>query len=102
MHLMQGIGEPVTVTLDTVPVEPLREAFQRSGRTLELVAAELGWYSSGRPDQRRLARALGLAPYQGSRRADGGRPWFVREAVPYDRAVLLARAIGADPVDCGV
>lgn len=98
----QVIADALVRDRDRVPLAPFQEAFARSGRSLRDVAEDLGWLVAGRPDERRIARALGLAPMQGSRRADGSRPWMTAESVAYDRAVLLARAIGVDPVDVGV
>jgi hypothetical protein len=67
-----------------VPVAPLREAFLRSGLTATEVARAAGWVRH-QADCARVARSLGLRGSQ--------------EFVTYANALVLADAIGVDPVD---
>lgn len=83
-----------------IDLAPLREAFQRSGKSPADVARELGWTThKGDADGPRVKRALGLRPYTA-----GGRPGetFMRKRCSYDTAVRLAEAIGVDPADVGL
>lgn len=75
---------------DTVALEPLRRAFEASGVTQEELAERLGWRvgSQGVFDSRRVGRQLGITE--------------PRQKIGYGRAVEIARAIGADPVDVGL
>lgn len=82
-----------------VPVEPLREAFLRSGVSAYELAIRLGWTRaepSRRPDVTRVKRSLGLMPY----RSNGRR--MVRRKVRYERAVELADAMNVDPYEVGI
>jgi hypothetical protein len=94
--------------MDQVPNDGLRAEFQRRKRTEDLSLAEVarrcGWdrqrsqASRGKrvPDSSRVARYLGINTYnsRGYRKR--------RSHINYDEAVLLAEAIGADPVDVGL
>jgi hypothetical protein len=80
-----------------VPVAPLREAYLRavsSGESERAIATRMGWCGSdGHVDTRRLHRTLGLKPM-----ANG----YTNKRVAYRNAVLLAKALGLDPIDAGV
>lgn len=104
-------GRPVGVSRDQVPNDGLRAEFQRRKRTEDLSLAEVarrcGWErkrsraSRGNPEQRvpdssRVARYLGINTYNSRGKT------FRRRHINYDEAVLLAEAIGADPVDVGL
>lgn len=79
-----------------VPIAPLREAFKRSGLTAAEVARVLDWYDHrSRPDSHRVQRAFGIAP---SGMGHGYAPKRIRSTT-YERALMLADAIGIDPVD---
>jgi hypothetical protein len=78
-----------------VPVEPLREAFRRSGLSSGDLARALGWM---RPDHARVERQLGIKT---AGRARGSNPYYI-ESTSYDRAVELARAMGVDPTEVGL
>src|SRR3954447_7434572 len=74
-----------------VPVAPLREAFERSGRTAADVARALGWYENRRrAPGHRVRRARGLAPVNFGRSYG---PKCIR-STSYERALRLADAIG--------
>lgn len=89
------------MAIEWVDVAPIREAFIRSGLSLQEVARELGYSrggtkGQGRWDSTRVARRLGMKPeHWGDKR-------HMVEKLRYEDAVLFVRAIGADPVDCGV
>jgi hypothetical protein len=84
-----------------VDLAPLREAFLRSGLTAGDVARTLGWtrtnYGRRVNDSGRVKRYLGISPCQG-----GGQAPRLRERCSYKTAVMLAEAIGVDPVDVGL
>lgn len=86
-----------------VPVAPLRDAFERSGITSIELAKRLGWFTGGndpKPDGSRVVRTLGIKPS-----GKGSKPVtrsLEDKMVSYDNAVLLADALGLDPVDVGV
>ena len=83
--------------VDRVPVAPLREAYLRSGLRLSDVARAAGWMNpDGHADTSRVARRLGLVPWASRGTAT------VAQAVNYETAVVLVRALGHDPVDFGV
>jgi len=75
-----------------VPLEPLRDAFLRSGVSASELARRLGWV---RPDSERVRRSLGLKLDQNSR----GYPPRLRETTSYERALAIADALGIDPSD---
>lgn len=82
-----------------VPIAPLREAFERSGLIAADVARTLDWYDyNGRADGHRVKRALGIIP-SGFGRGYGNKR--IR-STSYERALMLADAIGIDPVDVGL
>ena len=92
----------MSVTLDLVPNEPLRERFiqlrDSEGLSLGTVAARCGWCGpDGSPDYSRVRWALGLVdgpfPSQPGRRA--------QRHVRYETALALAAALDLDPVDVG-
>ena len=76
-----------------VPVDGLREAFERSGLTSGELARRLGWT---KPDGYRVYRQLGLTPHHSR-----GHVEF-RQTMSYDRALEIANALGVDPVDVGL
>ena len=73
--------------LDTVPVEPFREAFLASGRPGRAVALAMGC------DSTRLRRMLGLVP---------DTTGYTNQRVSYANAVRLCDALGLDYVEMGV
>lgn len=86
-----------------VDLTPLREAFLASGRSAVEVAGALGWIHQGATtvkgrDGRRVLRALGIRPYSRGH----GRGMVYQQTCSYKRAILLAEAIGVDPVDVGL
>lgn len=88
--------------LDRIDVTPLREAFERSGRSLSDVAYELGWtqrWADGHTvaNTSKVARTLGMMM-----QANGKGTRYMQRTVSYDMAVRLVRAIDCDPVDVGV
>lgn len=92
------MSRPGVVGARSVDIIPLRQAFLRSGRTAGSIAIELEWFRRGHPDSNRVTRSLGISPYHQSR---GRRPRCV-ERTSYERAVMLAQAIGVDPVEVGL
>jgi hypothetical protein len=79
-----------------IPIAPLREAFERSGLTAAEVARRLDWYDHhGRPDGHRVRRALGMRPV-GFGKGYGNK---CIKTTSYERAVMLAEAIGVLPID---
>lgn len=94
-----GRWTPGASTHREIPIALLREAFERSGLTPAQVARSLDWYDSrGYLDGHRVKRALGICP-TGFGRGYGNKR--IRSTT-YNRAVKLAEAIGADPVDLGL
>ena len=83
-----------------IDLAPLRNAYLRSGLTAAEVGRNLGWLRSGRTcaDVDRVRRQFGLIPYSPGR----NRPSKLRTHCSYERALQLAAAIGADPVDVGL
>ncbi len=83
---------------DRIPVEPIREAFQRSGLTLSELAKEAGLTArdKGKPkaDTSRAARMLGL---KAQKSGDGFH--YINQFMRYENALRLVRAMGLDPVD---
>lgn len=79
-----------------VPVQPLQEAFRRSGLTAAELARRLGWY---RPDSVRVARQLGLISNGG--RGHGSRP-DMRKTMSRAKALEILDALGLDPVDVDI
>ena len=77
-----------------VPVDGLREAFERSGLTSGELARRLGWT---KPDGYRVYRQLGLTAHHTHR----GRVEY-RQTMSYRRALEIAQALGVDPVDVGL
>ena len=84
-----------------VPVAPVREVFERSGRSASDVARELGWTAgrkaSGAPqwDGSRVRRTLGLMP-------DTRYKWKgYRREIDAETAGLIAEACGAAPWEVG-
>ena len=73
------------------PVAPLREAFERSGRSHIDVARDIGWWTQTHPDGARVRRFLGLL-------ADidnGGRRY--RTVGDIETIGRIAEAIGVSP-----
>ena len=85
------------MSADRVSVEPLREAFLRSGLTLSELARRCGWVHNGKADVSGTARRLGLEP----QRIRGGLGRKT-ELIDYERAVAVVKALDVDPVDVGV
>lgn len=79
-----------------VPVEPFREAFERSDMSATEVALRAGWTSRGRPEGGRVTRHLGLRPYRCRDR------WLLVELLAPPTAERLCRALDLDPVDVGL
>lgn len=79
-----------------IAVGPLREAFERSGKTATEVARALGWTDRGRADGPRVRRALGLRLYWSD-----GKAKF-RQRCSWDTAEALAEAIGVDRSEVGL
>ena len=77
-----------------VPVEPLAEAMRKSDKSLSQVARDAG-YVRTLGDITRLRRALGIKAHS------SGRP-YTNTTIDYDKALLIAEAIGVDPVDVGL
>jgi cytochrome c553 len=77
--------------LRRVPVGPVLEACEGVGSS-EL-ARRMGWYSMGKPDERRLARTIGRA------RDSDGR---YRTGITIRNAILVAKALGVPPYTVGV
>lgn len=85
---------------DRIPVEPLREAVQRSGMSAYHIARELGWMrrmtSYGRvvtrPDDGRVRRDLGMRP-------DTCGPLT---HIDRNKAERICQIINAAPVDVGL
>lgn len=83
---------------EKVDVEPLAEAFLRSGMTGGEVARVLGWkHSNGRWDGTRVKRALGLVKQQ-----SGDGYVFRSRQMYYDTALRICTALNLDPVDVGL
>lgn len=87
-------------SLNSVPVGPLAEAVEKSGISYGQIALRCGWVRSDRGtptgDATRLKRRLGLSEY--TTRGKKHRQQFIS----YDRAVLIAEAINADPFEVGI
>lgn len=87
-------------SLNSVPVAPLADAVVRSGIPYGQIALRCGWVRSDRDrptgDATRLKRRLGLTEYttRGRKRK--------QEFIAYDKAVLIAEAINADPFEVGI
>jgi hypothetical protein len=80
-----------------VPVEPLRDAFLRSGLSAAEVCRWLEWYRpDGGPDTSRFRRALGLLPNSSHGRSRRAR------RIGVDRATLIADALSIDPWEVGI
>ena len=75
-----------------VPVEVVRDAFERSGISAAELARRLGWT---RPDGTRVQRQLGLIDNRRSRGSRAAR----RATMTTGRAIEIIEAIGADPAD---
>ena len=71
---------------EAVPVEPFREAFERSGMTLNEFAREMGWMQ---PDSHMAKRRLGMTARNQT---------HVRRST----AEQMAEVLGLDPVDIGL
>lgn len=86
---LESIGPGSTAHRTAIPARLLREAFERSGRTLSEVARSAGWVRRRgdlwQADTRRLRRAL-----------------YRQEQVQAATAERLAAAIGVDPYEVGV
>jgi hypothetical protein len=90
----------------TVPVDAMRERFLRAVQSGELtadqVALRVGWVRRRNGqiagDGTEVARALGVRPRTNSNRNWSGYARTIR----YDRAVMLARALGMEPWEAGV
>lgn len=87
------------------PVAPVREAFERSGKSLTEVAAAMDWRkANGNPDAGRVSRALGMRntgtrPGHHSRSRRDGEPQQTMRSVT---ASKLCEAIGVMPVEIGL
>lgn len=79
-----------------VPVEPLREAFERSGLTKGELARRLGMM---KPNVDQVNRLLGYRPDSDSRGKLRPRP---RQQTSYAIALTVCEVLGVDPVDVGV
>jgi len=92
----------VTIAAGRIDNGALREAFLASGLTAGAVADLLGWtYRRGhraRNDGSRVRRALGLKLERGR----SGEEWRLRRTVSSETALLLADALGVDPVEIGL
>ena len=94
--------------METVPLQPFREAFKRSGLNAAEVALRMGYVRSRRVDQTgdatRLLRLLNLVDsshtIKKGKRYGGGLK--VHDEIRYDLAVRLAEAMDVDPVDVGI
>lgn len=88
-----------------VPIEPLRERFERLAERGEITAHEVafrcGWFRSdtGAPDSTRVRRALGLKECW---QRGGADKKTVQRQVRYETAVVLAEALHMDPHEAGV
>jgi hypothetical protein len=82
-----------TGVMERVAVDPIREAFERSGVSADEVARQLGWM---RPDGTRVRRQLGLITTY------DGRGRRVQQTIGRERALEIAEVLGVDPVDVGL
>ncbi len=113
---LTGIGESTVRLIAPPPARvdnaPLREAFEASGRSAASVAKQIGWTEAcadhrgqrvaawRRGDSSRLRRALGLRP---DHTTHNGRHYVnTRKTTSIDTALLIADALGLDPVDVGI
>lgn len=76
-----------------IPVDALREAFDRSGKSASSVAREMGWI---RGDSSRLLRSLGINEY-----TNGAGRVHRNTTVDLEEALRIADILGLDPVDIG-
>lgn len=94
-----------------MPVAPLRRQFllleAREDLTANKLAHDVEWYSLRKdgtrtPNGSRVRRVLGLN--EESARATHGQPArrYKRDTIRYEDAVLLALAMGMDPIAAGV
>lgn len=87
-------------SLNSVPVQPLQDAVIASGMTYGQIALRCGWIRNDRErptgDSTRLKRRIGMSPY--TTRGKKHTQLFTS----YENAVLIARAINADPIDVGI
>jgi hypothetical protein len=82
-----------------VSVEPLQDAFKRSGREALELADLLGFRGgSGYPDGNQFKRYIGLIPYLDGKSPQGR----IKRRCNYHKALEIAEAIGVDPVDVGL
>jgi DNA-binding Lrp family transcriptional regulator len=80
------------------PVGPLREAFERSGKSTSDVARGMGWFKpNGDTQEGNVTAVLGLRAVPTRK---GCR--YVRKTVDIDTAERLAKAIGVDPWEVGL
>ena len=87
-------------SLNCVPVEPLADAVIRSGMSFSEAAYRCGWTRKHRNlivgDATRLKRRLGLSEYtsRGRKRK--------QEYISYENAVIICKAVNADPFEVGI
>jgi hypothetical protein len=81
------------MTVDDIPTDVVREAFERSGLTLSQVAKNLGWVTQV-PDVGRVSVMIGRKPDPKYKRPHA--------TMRYDSALKLCEAMGYDPVDLGL
>lgn len=87
---------------ELVPVGPLAEAFQRSGRTAEKVAEDCGWFRQQKNRQRPAGDASVLLRRLGLKEEGNKGKRKLREELPYGMAVRICDALGCDPYEVGV
>ncbi len=95
---------------ETVPLEPFRQAFKRSGLTAEQVAIRMGYLRSREKrgeeygDATRILRLLNMVKQTNT--VKNGRHYggtFKHDdRIQYEVAARLAEALGADPWEVGV
>ncbi len=95
---------------DSVPLEPFRQAFQRSGLTAGQVAVRMGYVRAREKrgdeygDATRILRLLNVVR-QSNTVKNGkhyGGTFKHDDMIRYDVACRLAKALGVDPVDMGI
>jgi hypothetical protein len=85
--------------IQDAPVEPFREAFERSGLSQGELARRLGWLNRNKgnsPDSSRVARTLGINGH----RSRG--VVYYRKHVSEDVAIQLCSALNVLPRDVGL
>lgn len=81
-----------------VPLQPFREAFERSGLSISQFALRMG-YVRAKPNVDQARRALGLRPDSHGGRGKAARP---REFTSYETAKRLCDALELDYVDMDI